>query len=361
MIPGEVFEISVSDFTLGGVISVAVSVLAILFAVKCKYSTAKWRGAGARCFWFSLLFILPTLVVEILGEALFDSINWGGQPFLKALFRLTYYIVFVGASEEAGKILGAYTGTGGYHRVTSRNDILHYALISAAAFTGLENILYYIRSGGSAATAILRAAISSPFHITCTMLVALGVVRSLQEKNSGAKIKGFIVAVLIHGCYDFVADYVMQSELSALGVLFVLFMAVAMIFVVLNILKAPRRYAEANSVSVCKNCGSSTNGFVDRCSACGAAAFIRRVEFAPVTFPQKPEPEYPQQMGYYPMQQPYVQPVPTVQPAPEAQPAPIPAEQAPTYIPPEVPVQPVQQVPQDPIPVIDMDQQEAEQ
>lgn len=314
----DVLDFSTSDLALGGVISVAVSVLAILFAVKGKYSTAKWRGAGARCFWFSLLFILPTIIVEVLCEDLLSSISWGGTPFLRAFLTLNYYILCVGGAEEAGKILAVYTGTGGYHRMTSQNDILNYSLISAAAFTGFENILYYIRSHGDLATALVRAALSSPFHITCTMIIALGILRSMQEKNNGAKVGGVVLAVLIHGCYDFVADYVMSSELSALSAMFVLFMIVAMVFVVLNILKAPGRYAQAHSTSTCKRCGSSVSGFADRCRVCGAGALIRRVELPPMTFPKKPEPVYPQPMYYYPVQQmPYAPQSAPAQPYPQ--------------------------------------------
>lgn len=344
----DVLDFSTSDLALGGVISVAVSVLAILFAVKGKYSTAKWRGAGARCFWFSLLFILPTIIVEVIGEELLSAISWGGTSFLRAFLTLNYYILCVGGAEEAGKILAVYTGTGGYHRMTSQNDILNYALISAAAFTGFENILYYIRFRGDLTTAIIRAALSSPFHITCTMLIALGILRSMQEKNSGAKVGGVVLAVLIHGCYDFVADYVMDSELSVLADMFVLFMIVAMVFVVLNILKAPRRYAQAHSMSTCKRCGSTFPGFADRCRVCGTGAFIHRVEFPPMTFPKKPEPVYPQPMYYYPVQQmPYVQGqypqgMPTVQPPANVQ-MPNAPQTPPVYAqPPACPQPPVQ-------------------
>lgn len=298
MSPDAVFEFSGSSIALGGVISVAVSVLAILFAVKCKYRTARWRGAGARCFWFSLLFIIPTVGFELLGEKLLFEVNafaWDTFDETKARFtcaigRMLYYFIFVGGAEEAGKILAVYIGTGGYHRMKSPNEIINYALISAAAFTGLENILYFIMTRGNVANAIIRAAIASPFHITCTMLIALGALRSMQEGKQDAKIMGIMSAILIHGCYDFVADYVMQSKLAALAGSFLVFMVVAMIFVVINILKAPRRYAEQNATATCKLCGAIMPGLPRRCGACNATVFTYKVEYPPMTFPKNEPP-----------------------------------------------------------------------
>lgn len=291
----------------GAVISVAVAVLAILFAVKCKYRTAKWRGAGARCFWFSLLFIIPTFIFEIVGKLFLDRLsgytceNFGGNTanFVNALSQLIYYTIFVAGSEEAGKILAVYIGTGGYHRMKSQNEIINYALISAAAFTGLENILYFIGTLGNIATAILRAMISSPFHIMCTLLIAVSVLRSMQENKPGIKFKGIALAILIHGCYDFIAEYVlkMRSNFSYVGTLFMVFMIVAMIFVVINLVKAPRRYAEQNATSTCKLCGTVAPGLARRCSACNATAFTYQVEYPPMIFPKKETPILPYEPG----------------------------------------------------------------
>lgn len=314
-------------YVLGAAISVAVSVLAILFAVKCKYRTAKWRGAGARCFWFSILFIVPTIIFELLGERLLFRVNaaaWStfgenGARFACALDRLLYFIIFVGGAEEAGKILAVYIGTGGYHRMKSQNEIINYALISAAAFTGLENILYYVVSAGNLTTAIARTMISSPFHITCTLLIARGVLQSMQTKRHGVILKSVALSVLIHGLYDFIADYVinLQSDFSSVGTLFVIFMVVAMIFVVLNILKAPRRYAAQNATSTCKTCGTVMPGLAERCSVCSGTAFLKKVEFPPMTFPQKEQPMVYTQQAAYPQ---YYAAQPTDDPQPYAQP-----------------------------------------
>lgn len=299
-----------SSWLIGGAISVAVSVLAILWAVKNKYNTARWRGAGRRVFWFSLLFIIPAVAIELLGQLLLDSLPISSRTLI-ALINLLYFIVFVGGAEEAGKYFAIYTGTGGYHRMTSKTDILNYALISAAAFTGLENILYFIRLEGDTGTAVVRALLSSPFHITCTMLIAIGRLRTMQTGQKKFFISGLSIAILIHGFFDFVSiSETMTHDAEAISGSFVLFMVVAMIFVVLNLLKAPRRLALAHSQSTCKQCGFVSHGLLQQCPQCGGKAFLQVTEFEKMTFPQKTA-AIPVMQPVTPVMQPFT---PTAQP-----------------------------------------------
>lgn len=302
----------------GIVVSVAVAVLAILWAVKSKYNTAKWRGAGCRVFWFSLLFILPTVGVEMLGERLvLYFANRTDSSVLSALLSLLYYTVFVGLFEEGGKYLAIYTGTGGYRRMTSATDIVNYALISAAAFTGLENIIYFIRFEGQISTAIIRNLVASPLHITCTLLIALGRLRAMETGDSKRFFLGIITAVTIHGCYDFLAADVSQTSQNWISGMFLLFMVVGMAMVVVGLLRAPRRIASVNSRSTCKVCRVALPGLQKTCPGCGGTAFYVEMFFPAVKLREKPQQAtVPPQAPMIPMQamQPIVPPVQAAEP-----------------------------------------------
>ncbi len=77
-----------------------------------------------------------------------------------------------------------------------------YGIITAMAFALVENILYVFGTGEPLSTAILRGLTAVPLHALAGGILGLGAAMSRVENKRTAVWGGFLMAVILHGAYD---------------------------------------------------------------------------------------------------------------------------------------------------------------
>ncbi len=151
-------------------------------------------------------------VISCIPAALYEGF---GQEMLKEfgirdtfVYNLIMFYGIVGLSEECVKYFALYICTWKNRNFNYRFDGIVYAVFASLGFATLENILYVFRMGFD--TAIARALLSIPGH--CNFAIYMGYYYGQAKyyeaigyiKTSASKRRmGLLVAVLLHGTYDF--------------------------------------------------------------------------------------------------------------------------------------------------------------
>lgn len=168
---------------------------------------------------------VPIVVVELLwGISLEDLPGMGlGQQAFAAFVQ-------VGLTEEFFKGFAFMIMAYWSRHMNEPYDGIVYAVSAALGFAAIENILYVI--SGGIGVALLRSFTAVPGHAMMGLLIGYFAGRAKFAKHGAVKLPliltGFILAVLVHGAYDFVlfATYGGYSLawlwlIPLLGVLFV--------------------------------------------------------------------------------------------------------------------------------------------
>ncbi|MCX6100856.1 MAG: PrsW family intramembrane metalloprotease [Candidatus Bipolaricaulota bacterium] len=154
------------------------------------------RAALVRTFLLGLVITIPAVLVELgLGAVPLRTFS----PVTAAL-----YVAFVVAAipEESLKLLviGRYCAR--LRDFDEPMDGIVYGATAALGFAALENVLY-VADGGLLA-AIVRSLTSVPMHATCGAILGYYVARGRFGGGGRADPwKGWALAVLLHGAYDF--------------------------------------------------------------------------------------------------------------------------------------------------------------
>lgn len=296
--------IGIENTIIGIAATIAVGVFAILWAVRSRYTTVRWKGIGRRVFWFSLLFILPAAALELAGKYLPELLKWIGLPGFEkiwngGLYSFLLMVAIVGVAEETAKFLAIVAGTKKFRRVASSLDLVGYAFISAGAFTALENLEYYIiyslqMHAPATTIAVTRAVVSSPVHLTCTVLPILGFLRSRETGKKKYTWLYLAMAAAVHGLFDFLLTYFVDGDISSsLNLLVILifgsFLLVAMIFMIINCMRTPKQYAKRHTAYCCRRCGYPIRTLLPRCPNCGGTKFLRVVTLPPLPPAREPQ------------------------------------------------------------------------
>jgi protease PrsW len=165
------------------------------------------RGALTRTFLLGLATAVPALLVE-LGLGAIPVRSLGPIP-------AAAYVAFVVAAipEEALKLLVVGRYCARLPDFDEPMDGIVYGATAGLGFAAIENALY-ILSGGLFA-ALIRGMTSVPLHATCGAVLGYYVARGRPEGRRGSVVRGFALAVVIHGLYDFAP--LAYMELAAQG------------------------------------------------------------------------------------------------------------------------------------------------
>jgi RsiW-degrading membrane proteinase PrsW (M82 family) len=153
------------------------------------------RGALARTFLLGLAITIPAILIELgLGAIPLRAPG----PMVVAL-----YAAFAVAAipEEALKLLviGRYCAR--LRDFGEPMDGIVYGATVGLGFAAVENVLY-ILSGGLL-VAVIRGVTSVPLHATCGAILGYYVARGRLEHRRGSVLRGFALAVVVHGLFDF--------------------------------------------------------------------------------------------------------------------------------------------------------------
>lgn len=168
---------------------------------------ASLGGAGVRrqrlwlyvlSFLLGVISIYPTLILITIEETLF-SLQFTGEPFADAI----YFVFGVGLREELCKFLLFLPLLPLLRRRGSRIEALICGAMVGLGFAAEENVNYFHRMDASAALG--RFLTANFLHMALTGLVGLAAYDSDRLKRSDSLDLNttFLLAVLIHGAYDF--------------------------------------------------------------------------------------------------------------------------------------------------------------
>lgn len=164
-----------------------------------------------RAFLFGCLSVVPAIVLHkflklILQVDISDSI---AETFIFAF-------MVVGLAEEASKFIFLRWNLFLRPEFDEPYDGITYAVMIGMGFATLENVLYVYQSPHAYGLAWLRAFTAVPAH--ATFAIAMGYYAGLAKFNKAKKFsylaKGLVLAIILHGFYDFLLMQRSYPELA---------------------------------------------------------------------------------------------------------------------------------------------------
>ena len=165
--------------------------------------------ATIKIFFFGMLVTVPVFLTE-LGLSKF----FGGLALSPLLFALSYWFITIALVEETFKYFVMRYKVLKDNVFDEPSDAMIYMIVVALGFAGLENILYMLPIGSkifsfnelliSAATvSFIRFLGANLLHALCSGLVGFFMAISICGKRRGLTLLGLVIAILLHGLYNF--------------------------------------------------------------------------------------------------------------------------------------------------------------
>ena len=163
-----------------------------------------------KIFLWGAVVTLPVFLVQIGLASLLGGINMG------TLARnIIYWFFIIACSEELFKYLVIKIKVTGSPNLDEPLDIMLYMVIAALGFAAVENVLYLIAPVGQRSLnqiidhtliiALVRFVGATFLHTLCSAVIGYAVAISLcDQKNKFLEASsGIVIAVLLHGLYNF--------------------------------------------------------------------------------------------------------------------------------------------------------------
>jgi RsiW-degrading membrane proteinase PrsW (M82 family) len=163
------------------------------------------RGVLFKTFLLGILAVIPVMVVALPAMWL-APVGW--HPVLLGL-----YMAFVCAAipEEYFKFLVVTRYSARHPAFDEPMDGVVYGATASLGFATAENILYVLQGGWT--LAIARGLTAVPCHACLGAILGYFVGQARFRPHSGiAAWHGYLVAVLLHGLYDFPLLTILQME-----------------------------------------------------------------------------------------------------------------------------------------------------
>lgn len=152
-------------------------------------------------FSYGVISIFPILVLEYIATIISSFLSWTPLMFY---FLEAFFVA--GFCEEWIKqqIITIYVYDNKHF--DELMDGIIYTIVAGLGFACMENVMYVYQYGYQ--TAFLRAFTSVPFHASCSGVMGYYIGKAKFSDNDKDKKfylnKGLIIAVVLHGLYDFV-------------------------------------------------------------------------------------------------------------------------------------------------------------
>ena len=182
------------------VMAVVPSILLVLYFMNADRARPEPRGEVARAFLLGIVATLPALLLELAADAFLRP--WFINP---VYFALIEAFVVAALCEEWVKLLVVRRFI--YRRVEFNEvmDGIVYTVAAGLGFACMENILF-VASGGMT-VALTRAFTAVPLHAVCSALLGYSIGRAHFAVTAADEERflrgGLMLAVLVHGLYDF--------------------------------------------------------------------------------------------------------------------------------------------------------------
>lgn len=182
-------------------LAVIPALLWLLYYYKQDKIKPEPKGLLTKVFLFGVLSIIPILIVEIILDTFYQI--FFGQFFLIYIFLRAFIVAAV--CEEFFKLIVVLGFAYRSPHFDETVDGIIYCIFASLGFAAFENILYVLDTGYT--TAILRAFTALPLHAIVSGLMGYYVGQAKFAENKQLEqsliFKGFIIAVILHGTYNF--------------------------------------------------------------------------------------------------------------------------------------------------------------
>lgn len=202
----------------------------------------KWRVIGFCFIWGATLAVFAALILEvILGISLTVSFTTGDSMSLLTV------IVIAPFAEELAKPMALRTKTV-RKELNEFEDGLIYGAVAGLGFSATENLFYgwsFLSEGLIVFMVfmILRSIGGCLLHASATALTGYGYGKSILKHTSWLRvIPYFMLAIFVHGLYNFLVSWDKLGIISGLGAAFLV------VFVVIRLIRWKIRMLDANPV-----------------------------------------------------------------------------------------------------------------
>lgn len=163
-----------------------------------------------KIFFWGALITVPVFFVQIGLASLLGKTNF--NPIITAII---YWFLVISLSEEIFKYLVVRIKILNSPDMDEPLDIMLYMVVAALGFSALENILYLFAPidqlsfnaliNRTLVITFIRFVGATFLHTLCSAVIGYALAISLRDQINSRKeaITGVIIAVLLHGLYDF--------------------------------------------------------------------------------------------------------------------------------------------------------------
>ncbi|MEM6726042.1 MAG: PrsW family glutamic-type intramembrane protease [Bacteroidota bacterium] len=163
------------------------------------------------CFILGIVSTIPAVFIQRYGLSL--GLDISEKAWMTAIFAF----VLVAGSEELVKFIPLRYYAYPKDTFNEPLDGIVYSVMISMGFATLENILYVMEGGAS--TALLRMFTAVPAHAAFAIIMGyfVGLAKfSDPQYRTQLLWKGYIGAVILHGCYNF---FLFQQNIPVLSLL----------------------------------------------------------------------------------------------------------------------------------------------
>ncbi len=180
--------------------AVAPAVLVLLYYYKQDNAKPEPKGLITKIFFIGFASIIPAIIIELILDAVAEAIL-----FLPIIYFFIKSFIVAGLVEESLKLFVVKQFAYKDAHFDEVMDGVVYAVVASMGFACFENVLYV--TGGGWTLALLRAFTAVPLHAVASGIMGyyIGKAKFTQTKSEESSLifKGLLIAVLIHGTYDF--------------------------------------------------------------------------------------------------------------------------------------------------------------
>ena len=180
------------------ILAVVPSIYLLVYYYKKDDAKPEPKRLVIKVFVFGVLSVFVAIIFELI------VIYFGSKINNQLAFYFFRAFFVAGLCEELVKLLVVILII---YRNTEFDEVMDgivYTVVASLGFACFENVIYVI--GGGIGIAILRAFTAIPLHALASGIMGFYIGMAKFDKNNQFKliIKGLIIAVIIHGYYDFV-------------------------------------------------------------------------------------------------------------------------------------------------------------
>jgi RsiW-degrading membrane proteinase PrsW (M82 family)/rRNA maturation protein Nop10 len=223
-----------------------------------------------RVFIWGCASCVPALTIELLtGAELTQDDLWrsAASSFL-----------IIAPNEEFFKLVAVWIAIYRSPEFREPIDGIVYSSTAALAFASVENIVYLGHMGPG--IIVSRTVYATPAHVMFASMwgYSMGLARFRREDELLVIAQGFLIAVGLHGLYDFLVALHPRTAMFSLIPLMIL-MAWLMNRRIREFLRTyPFPPIGEGAVIACPNCGAYTLEAMESCSRCGSAIPLLEID-----------------------------------------------------------------------------------